>query len=453
MTLYDSDTAASPSPAAHPVAAPSAAFPPAAPSRPTVPPIAIPATHPQAVSSPRATRTGGPAGAGATTTRAALRTQDTAGTVPPPATADDPRWSRILGRDRAADGLFWYSVRTTGVYCRPSCPSRAARPENVAIHDSLDAARRTGCRPCRRCHPDDAGAADVATGDDPANGAQGEGGGTGPGRARAAVTRACRLIEAAETPPDLATLAAAAGLSPSHFHRLFRAATGLTPRAYAAAARAERLRQALAAGEGVTGALYGAGFSSAGRFYAQADAALGMVPSRFRDGGAGEEIRFAIGACSMGAILVAQGGRGVCAILLGDDPEALLHDLEHRFPRARLLGGEAGFERLVAEAVALVDRPGNGHALPLDLRGTAFQRRVWQALAEIPAGTTLSYAELARRIGTPQAVRAVAGACAANALAVAIPCHRVVRTDGALSGYRWGLERKRQLLDRERTPA
>lgn len=242
-------------------------------------------------------------------------------------------------------------------------------------------------------------------------------------------------------------------MSPYHFHRVFKSVTGLTPKSYAVAHRARRAREKLAGGSTVTEAVFDAGFNSSGRFYESANQVLGMTPTDFRAGGANTEIRFAIGQCSLGAILVAQSRRGVCAILLGDDPEALLNDLQDRFPRATLIGGDREFEQLVARVVGFVERPELGLDLPLDIRGTAFQQRVWQALRKIPAGATRSYAEIARSIGAPGSVRAVAQACAANALAVAVPCHRVVRSDGSLSGYRWGVERKRALLARESTPA
>jgi AraC family transcriptional regulator of adaptative response/methylated-DNA-[protein]-cysteine methyltransferase len=238
-------------------------------------------------------------------------------------------------------------------------------------------------------------------------------------------------------------------MSGFHFHRVFKSITGVTPKAYATAQRAQRVRSELSRGSTVTQAIYGAGFNSNGRFYATASDVLGMTPRRFRAGGDGERIRFAVGECSLGSILVAATGQGVCAILLGDDPDALVRDLEHRFPKAQLVGGDADFEQLVAKAVGLVESPRRGLDLPLDVRGTAFQQRVWQALREIPAGSTVTYAQVAARIGAPKAVRAVAQACASNAVAVAIPCHRVVRYDGGLSGYRWGVERKRALLDRE----
>ncbi len=347
-------------------------------------------------------------------------------------TAQDPRWTAITARDRAFDGQFYYSVRTTGVYCRPSCGARLANPKNVAFHASVAEARAAGFRPCRRCRPD-AESADAER--------------------NARILEACRRIETAEDPPSLADLAAGAGLSPHHFHRVFKAVTGVTPREYLAGVRARRVREELPNSETVTEAIYDAGFNSGGRFYAQSNAMLGMTPTRYRAGGADVQIRFAVGECSLGAFLVARSALGICAILLGDDPGALVRDLQDRFPRADLVGGDEGFEQEVAAAVGLIERPADGLALPLDIRGTAFQQRVWRALQEIPSGATASYREIAERIGAPKAVRAVAQACAANALAIAIPCHRVVRLDGDLSGYRWGVERKRVLLDREKTAA
>jgi len=344
------------------------------------------------------------------------------------ATAGDPRWAAVIARDPSADGQFYYSVATTGVYCRPSCPARLARPEHVQFHATRADAERAGFRPCKRCKPDQPALAEQHA---------------------AKVARICRLIEDAETVPDLEALASSAGLSPHYFHRIFKAAVGLTPRAYAAAHRAERMRAELGRGETVTAAIFAAGYGSNGRFYEKSGAVLGMTPSSYRAGGANTDIRFAVGECSLGSILVAASSRGVCAILLGDDPDALVRDLQDRFPRAHLHGGNSEFEQLVAQVVGLVETPALGLELPLDVRGTAFQQRVWEALRKIPAGSTASYAEIARRIGAPKSVRAVAQACAANPLAVAIPCHRVVRNDGGLSGYRWGVERKRALLDRE----
>ncbi|ENO86768.1 bifunctional DNA-binding transcriptional regulator/O6-methylguanine-DNA methyltransferase Ada, partial [Thauera linaloolentis] len=266
----------------------------------------------------------------------------------------------------------------------------------------------------------------------------------------ALVAQACRLIEASETAPRLDELAARAGMSPFHFHRVFKAETGLTPKAYATARRAARLRAELGGpAASVTDAIYGAGFNASSRFYETSNQRLGMPARDYQAGGIGAEIRFAVGQCTLGAILVAQSQRGICAILLGDDPDVLVRDLQDRFPRAELVGGDAGFECLVAQVVGFVETPAIGLNLPLDVRGTAFQERVWQALRAIPPGATATYAEIAEHIGAPCAARAVGAACGANRIAVAIPCHRVVRRDGDLSGYRWGVERKRELLRRE----
>jgi AraC family transcriptional regulator, regulatory protein of adaptative response / methylated-DNA-[protein]-cysteine methyltransferase len=342
--------------------------------------------------------------------------------------ANDPRWWRIVARDRTADGHLWYSVLTTGVYCRSSCPSRIANPKNVLLHDTLEEARAAGFRPCKRCNPDGLSveAENVAI-----------------------VARACRLIEESEEEPSLAELAAAAGRSPGYFHRRFKATTGLTPKDYAVATRASKVRERLASGTSVTEAIYDSGFNSSGRFYEKSTGMLGMTPSRYRAGGTNEEIRFAVGETSLGTILVASSRKGVASILLGDDPNQLVHELQDRFPKARLIGADRSYEALVAGVVGFIEAPRLGLDLPLDVRGTAFQRRVWQALQGVPIGQTVSYTEIARRIGSPQAVRAVAGACAANHLAVAIPCHRVVRSNGSLSGYAWGVERKQALLTRE----
>ena len=341
---------------------------------------------------------------------------------------DNERWDAVVRRDPRADESFYYSVRTTGVYCRPSCAARLALRENVCFHTTRTDAERAGFRPCKRCRPNEAPRAE---------------------RQAAAVAQACRLIEAADSQPALDDLASAVGMSRFHFHRVFKAIAGVTPKAYADAHRTNRVRAELPRRATVTDAIYEAGFNSNGRFYEGAAKTLGMSPSDYRTGGTGSAIRFAVGECSLGAILVAATQRGVCAILLGDDPDALVRDLQDRFANATLTGGDAAFERWVAAVVGFVEAPRIGLNLPLDVRGTAFQQRVWRALCDIPAGSTASYAEIAAKAGTPKAVRAVAQACAANALAVAIPCHRVVRKDGALSGYRWGVERKRELLKRE----
>lgn len=263
------------------------------------------------------------------------------------------------------------------------------------------------------------------------------------------MTALCRWIEQQEQVPRLAEMASQAGLSPWHLHRQFKAIVGITPREYALAQQAQRLRQTLRDSPSVTEACQAAGFEATSRFYAHSQQRLGMVPGRYREGGAREEIRFALGQCSLGAILVAATRRGLCAIALGDTPEPLLQTLQEQFPRATLVGGDEAFEQWVAQVIGLVEDPSLGLDLPLDIRGTAFQQRVWQALRDIPPGDTASYSEIAQRIGAPGASRAVAKACASNRLAVAIPCHRVVRTDGGLSGYRWGVARKQALLERE----
>ncbi|MBX7484021.1 bifunctional DNA-binding transcriptional regulator/O6-methylguanine-DNA methyltransferase Ada [Qipengyuania qiaonensis] len=354
------------------------------------------------------------------------------GTKPPKSDPErilaDPRWNALVTRDKTADGSFFYSVRSTGVFCRPSCAARLAKPENVAFHATSGDAERAGFRPCKRCKPDQPPTEQ---------------------RVAALMAAACRTIEDAEDLPNLAALAGAAGLSPSHFHRVFKAVVGVTPKAYGEARRTARVQSELADGASVTAAFYGAGFGSSSRFYDKAPAMLGMAPSRYRRGGMGATIRFAVGESRLGAVLVAASESGICAILLGDDPEELLQDLQNRFPSADFVGGDDRFEQLVARVVGFVEQPHTDLDLPLDIQGTAFQQRVWQALRAIPAGSTASYAEIARAIGDAGAARAVAGACAANPLAVAIPCHRVVRSDGALSGYRWGIERKRQLLESE----
>jgi len=347
---------------------------------------------------------------------------------PAAAIQDDPRWAAVVARDPAADGRFVYAVKTTGVWCHPGSPSRLPRPENVEFFDTPEAAEAAGYRPSRRAAADRGALA----------------------RQHAErVARACRQLENTDEPPSLAQLADTAGMSPYHFHRVFKAVTGVTPKAYALAQRARRLREGLEGDASITDAIFDAGFGSNSRFYESSNQRLGMRPKDWRAGGANTDIRFAIGQCSLGAILVARSERGVCAILLGEDPEALVRDLQDQFPRAHLIGGDAGFEEWVARVVGLVEAPGIGMDLPLDVRGTAFQERVWQALRQIPPGSTASYADIAQRIGMPRAVRAVAQACGANPLAVAIPCHRVVRSDGALSGYRWGVDRKRELLRRE----
>ncbi len=344
---------------------------------------------------------------------------------------NDARWNAILHRDRQADGQFVYSVRSTGIFCRPGCSSRTPRPENVRFHANPDEAIRAGFRPCQRCKPEQSSAPSAEV-----------------------VSSVCRAIESAVTAgdpaPQLETLADKAGLSRFHLHRLFRAATGLTPRQYANACRAKQMLKQVKESATVTESIYETGFNSSSRFYHAAANTLGMTPSEFRKGAQNTAITYAIGPSSLGMLLVARSTRGICAILMGDSEETLRNNLQQRFPQATLVPADADFAETLEKIVTLTEQPRSTHInLPLDIRGTAFQQRVWQALQEIPAGETASYADIAQRIGNPRSVRAVAQACASNALAVAIPCHRVVKSDGALSGYRWGVERKKELLRRE----
>ncbi len=334
----------------------------------------------------------------------------------------------MLTRDATHGDAFVYAVQTTGIFCRCTCPSKRPHPANVAFFDTAGDAQRAGFRPCKRCRP-----------------------GASPPEAQTAlvIAQACRSIAGGEESPDLTGLANAAGLSPFHFHRLFKKMTGVTPRDYWLGTCSDRLRKSLPAATTVTQAIHDAGFSSTRQFYEIANGTLGMTPKAFRSGGTSAVIRFAIGQCSLGAILVAATGKGICAVLLGDDPDALLTDLQDRFSAAELIGSDKAFEATAAKVIAVAERPMAKFALPLDIQGTAFQLRVWKALREIPPGRTASYAEIAEKIGAPSAIRAVAGACAANPIAIIVPCHRVIRSDGALSGYRWGLERKRHLLQRE----
>lgn len=342
--------------------------------------------------------------------------------------SDDERlWGAVQRRDQSADGSFVYAVRSTGVYCRPSCPSRPARRENVTFYADANAAEKAGFRPCKRCHPNE-------NPDD---------------RTAEAIRQACQWIETAEDQPDLGTLARSAGYSPWHFQKLFKAYVGLSPKQYAIACRKVRLRQALPDAGSVTDAIYAAGFGASSRAY-EDKGALGMTPSSYRNGAEGETIRYASAESSLGPVLVAATERGVCMIEFGE-PEQLVQVLAQRFPKACIVPVNRDLAALVERVVQLIDEPSAGCDLPLDIRGTAFQERVWKALTLIPAGETLSYAELAELIGRPSATRAVARACASNSIAVAVPCHRVVCSSGKLSGYKWGVERKEALLSREST--
>lgn len=337
-------------------------------------------------------------------------------------------WQAVEARDAGFDGCFVFGVRTTGVYCRPSCAARRPLRANVSFHASAADAEVAGFRPCKRCQP------------------------RGPSHAAVTAARiaaACRMIETAESPPSLAALAAVCGLSRHHFQRTFAAVTGVSPKAYAQAVRAERVRRLLPVSATVTEAAHAAGYNGNARFYAAAKDTLGMTPRDFRDGGDKLTLRWSLGDCALGNVLVAASHTGIAAILIGEDRDALLGDLARRFPRANIVTAGAEFSGLLQSTIDAIAEPRHARQLPLDIRGTAFQQRVWQALREVPWGETISYAELAARIGAPKAVRAVAGACGANPLAVVVPCHRVVGSNGKLTGYRWGLEKKRRLLERE----
>lgn len=346
--------------------------------------------------------------------------------LPATFTDDEARWKAVLARDPTADRRFVYAVSTTGVYCRPTCPSRRPKRSNIRFFGDGASAERAGFRACRRCRP-----------------------GT-PDAQSEAVRRACDLIERSEKPPGLAELAEAAGLSPYHFHRIFRRTLGVTPKEYAAMQRSQRLQRDLAGGAPVAEAIYGAGFGSGSRVYEHADATLGMTPAAYRRGGEGMLIRHAVVPSELGPVIVAATGRGVCMIEFGDTEEELAERLKARFPKARLEPADDTLRAWVAAVADYVRVPSRGLRLPVDMLGTAFQQRVWKALAELPVGTTVDYSELAARIGSPKAVRAVAGACAANPVALAVPCHRVIGRDGSLTGYRWGTGRKRALIEGEK---
>jgi len=337
----------------------------------------------------------------------------------------DARWSAVLGRDTRYDGVFVFAVRTTGIYCRPGCPARRPKRENVIFFDSPHAAEGAGFRACLRCRPHE-----------PAPNTQ-------------AVIRACALIERSETPPGLERLAEEAGLSRFHFHHMFKRQLGMTPKQYADALRHERARQALASGNSVTEAIYDAGYENPARFYQQAAVVLGMRPGDYKAGGRHQAIWYALTQSTLGRALIAGTARGLCAIFLGDQDDVLRVDLKARFPQARLIAADEGMAEWVARTIAYIDWPEGLFQLPLDVQGTAFQQKVWAALRDIPLGETATYAEVAQFVDRPSATRAVANACGANPVAVAVPCHRVCRADGGLGGYRWGVERKRLLLSRE----
>lgn len=338
------------------------------------------------------------------------------------------RWRAVESRDPAADGKFVYAVSSTGVFCRPTCPSRRPRRDRVEFFESPKAARAAGYRACARCHPEN-GVSSLPS---------------------EKVTSACRTIRDAQNMPSLGQLASDAGLSVSHFHRLFRRIMGVTPREYRASLMTEKAKEALRSGDTVTGAMYEAGFSSSGRFYESGAKRMGMIPKHLRDGGKEEIIQFASAPCSLGQVLVAATVRGICEIWLGDKADSLAKRLQTLYPKAEFAPNTRIMSRLVADVVRLVDRPTSGIHLPLDLRGTAFQMRVWAALQKIPLGTTQTYGQIARSLGRPNSARAVGQACARNRVAIVVPCHRAVGADNSLHGYRWGTKRKKALLERER---
>lgn len=343
---------------------------------------------------------------------------------------DDERYAAMARRNPDYEGAFFTCVKSTGIVCRPGCTAKTPLRENVLFVDSLEEALAKGFRPCKRCRPDLAPRAE---------------------READLIARACRAIEAAEEEAPLADLAADAGLSPHHFHRLFKRVVGITPKAYAAAKRHARVKDRLGDGSGVTEAIYAAGYNSSGRFYEDAPEVLGMTPTAYRKGGAGQVIRYGFGPSSLGEVLVAATDRGVCAIFLSDDREVMVGDLARRFPKAALAPLEGPDAAWIAEAVQAVDNPKDSgdSPLPLDIQGTAFQRRVWEALRRIPAGQTRTYGQLAADIGAPKAARAVGAACGANPVSVVVPCHRAVASTGDLTGYHWGIERKKSLLKKE----
>ncbi len=337
-------------------------------------------------------------------------------------------WTAVLARDARFDGQFVYAVDSTGVYCRPTCPSRRPRRANVHFFEAPAEAEGAGYRPCRRCRP-----------------RQGE-----TSRQAEAVRRACAYLEAhLEDSPTLTDLSAEVGLSPHHLQRTFKAATGLSPKQYAARLRAAQFKAEVQRGESVTSATYGAGYGSSSRLYEKADANLGMTPGAYARGGRGMQIRFTITASPFGRLLVGATERGICAVTLGDDDAALEAELMREYPRAGIERDDEALKDWLAAILPRLEGPAAARDLPLDLQATSFQWRVWRALQEIPYGETRSYREIAAALGQPNAARAVAQACASNRVALVVPCHRVVRGDGSAGGYRWGTERKRRILGYE----
>lgn len=341
---------------------------------------------------------------------------------------EEHRWEAIVQRMQQSDGEFFYGVVTTGIYCRPVCSSRIPNRENVRFFDTTQLAEDADFRPCKRCTPRKESA---------------------PNTALDVVTQACKFIEESEKEPTLNQLADIVGLSPYHFHRLFKKTLGITPKQYAAANRQNRVRTNLRQDTTITDAIYESGYESSSRFYENAASSLGMKPSEFQKGGKGKLIRYGIVQSYLGWVLVAVSDRGVCRIDFDDSPEILKARLDENFPNAELISDDPTISSIISQTVAFLETPELEYALPLDIQGTAFQQQVWQALRDIRPGTTVSYGDIAKQIGNPKAVRAVAQACGSNSIAVAIPCHRVVRKNGELGGYRWGIKRKEMILERE----
>lgn len=344
-----------------------------------------------------------------------------------PLLTDEQRWQAVCERDAQADEQFVFAVRTTGIFCRPSCRSRRPLRENVGFYPDAAAAQAAGFRPCKRCQPDNI---------DPLR------------QRQAKVETACRLLEQ-DPPVTLETLADAVAMSPWHFHRLFKSVTGVTPKAWQMAWRTKRLHDTLSQKQTITDAVLAAGFPDSSSYYRQANSALGMTASQYRNGGSNTAVHYTLTQCALGFCLVAESERGICAVLLADSEDEVMAELQQIFPHAQREPGSECFAERVAMVVRRLNDPHSPFTLPLDLQGTAFQLQVWQALRALSPGETISYQRLAERIGKPKAVRAVASACAANKLAIIVPCHRVVRTDGGMSGYRWGATRKARLLQQE----
>jgi AraC family transcriptional regulator, regulatory protein of adaptative response / methylated-DNA-[protein]-cysteine methyltransferase len=344
-------------------------------------------------------------------------------------TTIDRRWEAVVANNPKADGAFFYAVKTTGIYCRPTCKSKMPKPDNVVFFSTIAEAETAGFRPCKRCQPN-------------SESPQAE--------REQLITNICKTIETSEQQLSLNELTQMAGLSPYHFQRVFKQIVGVTPKDYAKGERAKRLRDRLQQDSSITATIYEVGYESSSGFYTEATNILGMKPKEYKKGAKHQEIRFAVENTNLGWVIVAATEIGICAIALGDNPDELVSEIHRRFPQAEFCNDDLTFKALVADVISTIEMPKRSLNLPLDIQGTAFQQQVWQVLQAIPVGSTLSYQQVATEIGNPKAVRAVASACAANKLAIAIPCHRVVGSNGSLSGYRWGVERKKALLELEK---